>query len=620
MVWARTKIFSVGCRKADPVVPRSYTQEKRRRRLRRSAGNDGFCSKFVMVSPTKLVPLLSLCLATVVSARVSITGATTGFDALSGEPPSRLNINILHTQGGPAWSLYVRALAAMQAAKADDVLSYFQIMGVSRGPAARVPARRRVPPRPYWDWAENSSLPPSVGQPEIRVETPKGQQTIRNPLYSYNFPQEAVSGKYGSITGDRDRTKTVRCSSVEANARMATVNFKGLVYDAFTRSDTFAKVASVGSDSVVMSFEQPHNSVHIRAACGNNFAYPQDAAFDPLFMLHHANVDRLWAMWEDLYPSERALKPSYKSGGTYAIAPGTTISNTSPLLPFRGPREVAHSSAQVQDTVSLGYTYPETAGGVRSQDARRDAMRITVNRMYGPLPPESPPPPLRPYGSGYGDDNEEVEGASYGEDHGYAEGPPNAVEFFAHIRVNGANVPTPCEVNLYIGGQVAGSFDILTAPQSGLVEGQIPLSDLVESLGFLVAPGDDQGRDGPLSLVGQGVQVELLHPNGTAIPSSSFEGQVEVSLIDADVTLDSRPETFPHYGEARRTSVRTKPAPPRSKCGRRGYRRHRGQSPATYKICSTVGNIRRRYVASTWQWKCRLAFREIDGLSGSANK
>jgi len=82
---------------------------------------------------------------------------------------------------------------------------------------------------PYWDWAENSSLPPSVGQPEIRVETPKGQQTIRNPLYSYNFPQEAVSGKYGSITGDRDRTKTVRCSSVEANARMATVNFKGLV-------------------------------------------------------------------------------------------------------------------------------------------------------------------------------------------------------------------------------------------------------------------------------------------------------------------------------------------------------------------------------------------------------
>ena len=53
-------------------------------------------------------------------------------------------------------------------------------------------------------------------------------------------------------------------------------------YQAFTRSDTYDKVASMGSDSVVVAFEQPHNSIHMRAACGNHFAYTQEGSFDPL--------------------------------------------------------------------------------------------------------------------------------------------------------------------------------------------------------------------------------------------------------------------------------------------------------------------------------------------------
>ncbi|KEZ46479.1 hypothetical protein SAPIO_CDS0817 [Scedosporium apiospermum] len=557
-----------------------------------------------MWSPQKLIPLLTLCLASLTSARISITGATTGINSASGEAPPRLNINTLHKQGGPAWTLYVRALAAMQEAKSSDASSYFQIAGIhgrplipwdgdgkSVGPngycphaqvlvqhaltlAEEYPANVRAKYRsaaqtlriPYWDWADDATIPPSVGQAQIQVDTPKGKKTIRNPLYSYNFPKEAVDGKYGSITGNRDATKTVRCSAAEANARMAGVNFKGLVYDAFTRSDTFAKVASVGSDGVVMSFEQPHNSIHVRAACGNNFAYTSDSAFDPLFMLHHANVDRLWAMWEELYPNQKALSPPYKSGGTFAIPRGTTISNTSPMLPFYGPGNKVHTSAHVQDISTFGYTYPEIPKGVKSTTSRRNAMKATVNKLYGPAAPKPKTRRALEYVDDIVDEVvDTVENAV--DDEVDLVNDLLDVEFFANIRVNGSHIPTPCEINVYIGGKVAGSFDILTAPHGGgIVEGEIPLEGLVQAIGLgAIAKTGIQA----VSILGENVHVEILHPNGTAIPYEQYDSEFEIDLVDIDVTLDSSPDVFPQYGESRHTPVRAKPAPLRKKCGRR---------------------------------------------------
>jgi tyrosinase len=45
---------------------------------------------------------------------------------------------------------------------------------------------------PYWDWAKVPSvgghvMPDSLSKPTISVQTPKGQDEIDNPLYSYKF-------------------------------------------------------------------------------------------------------------------------------------------------------------------------------------------------------------------------------------------------------------------------------------------------------------------------------------------------------------------------------------------------------------------------------------------------
>lgn len=47
---------------------------------------------------------------------------------------------------------------------------------------------------PYWDWSINATMPSLVNQRRININTPKGEERIRNPLYAYRFhPQPSSS-------------------------------------------------------------------------------------------------------------------------------------------------------------------------------------------------------------------------------------------------------------------------------------------------------------------------------------------------------------------------------------------------------------------------------------------
>ena len=50
---------------------------------------------------------------------------------------------------------------------------------------------------------------------------------------------------------------------------------------------------------------------------------PSVAAFDPLFFLHHANVDRVIALWEALNAGVWVIPGS--SGGTWSTPPRTQV-------------------------------------------------------------------------------------------------------------------------------------------------------------------------------------------------------------------------------------------------------------------------------------------------------
>lgn len=74
----------------------------------------------------------------------------------------------------------------------------------------------------------------------------------------------------------------------------------------------------------------------------------EHAAFDPLFWLHAANVDRLWQVWQEL---QKMRRKSYHSGSCARVTEDT------PMLPFSSetlnPNPVTHANARPVQSVEI---------------------------------------------------------------------------------------------------------------------------------------------------------------------------------------------------------------------------------------------------------------------------
>jgi tyrosinase len=91
----------------------------------------------------------------------------------------------------------------------------------------------------------------------------------------------------------------------------------------------------------------PHNAVHVDVA--GLMSDPDTAALDPIFWLHHANIDRLWEVWIHRDPS--FVNPVLKSW----------LSGTSFQLHDAKGKIVKFNSGQMRDTLKVrhGYQYDD---------------------------------------------------------------------------------------------------------------------------------------------------------------------------------------------------------------------------------------------------------------------
>lgn len=95
----------------------------------------------------------------------------------------------------------------------------------------------------------------------------------------------------------------------------------------------------------------PHGTVHVEI--GGLMENPEEAAEDPIFWLHHANIDRIWAVW-----NEREKQPNPTESGwtdhqfTFFDADGNQASK---------------SCGAVTETQLAGYTYDPPPGGTVGQ-------------------------------------------------------------------------------------------------------------------------------------------------------------------------------------------------------------------------------------------------------------
>ena len=143
---------------------------------------------------------------------------------------------------------------------------------------------------PYWDWTTDNKV----------------------PAWLLNFKPTVIIPGQGTFTVVR---KTKIPKKVNVTAIMALTNFT-----------TFTNHLETG----------PHNHIHVAVGgAGGTMSQIPTAPADPIFWMHHAQIDRLWSQWQAAHPGQN---PSL-SGAAAVLDPWT------------------EKEIQVRSIAALGYNY-----------------------------------------------------------------------------------------------------------------------------------------------------------------------------------------------------------------------------------------------------------------------
>lgn len=161
---------------------------------------------------------------------------------------------------------------------------------------------------PFWDWSSG----PTTGVPAACANPTyvnRAGATVANPLYAGPLPG-------GGMTARRADIATTTYGDIATTAQAAVAS-----------SLDFASFQS--------ALNGPHGSVHVRT--GGQMGSVAFAGYDPIFYLHHCNVDRLWARWQASHPgalpaSEASfLLDPFRLPYSNTLRPGSDFAATDPL-------------------------------------------------------------------------------------------------------------------------------------------------------------------------------------------------------------------------------------------------------------------------------------------------
>ncbi|KAF8263973.1 tyrosinase [Lactarius quietus] len=247
---------------------------------------------------------------------------------------------------------------------------------------------------PYWDWATNSVPPPEViSMATLNIITPNGQTTsVANPLIKYTFHpiDRSFPAPYSSW-------KTTIRHPDSPNSPNATTDVPALVgdlksiqddvtsstYNLLSRVHTwpaFSNHTAGDGGSASNSLEAIHDEIH--GYIGGQMGDPSVAGFDPIFFLHHANVDRMLSLWSAVNPGVWVTKGPAE-GGTFTISGNATMDNNTNLTPFWNSQTGYWVSSGTTTTKSLQYSYPEFNNLPGDPTSIKNAIAAYINKQYG---------------------------------------------------------------------------------------------------------------------------------------------------------------------------------------------------------------------------------------------
>ena len=119
-----------------------------------------------------------------------------------------------------------------------------------------------------------------------------GNANFALPYWNWTSAPKIPSTLWGGLNPLYDSTRVATPTSTASSQQIgATTMDKILNIKSF---ETFASGSSAGTTGQLEG--SPHNYIHNGFVQGN-MAKLGSAALDPIFWLHHANIDRLWSVW-----------------------------------------------------------------------------------------------------------------------------------------------------------------------------------------------------------------------------------------------------------------------------------------------------------------------------------
>jgi tyrosinase len=210
---------------------------------------------------------------------------------------------------------------------------------------------------PYWNYFGPDSefdIPPAFTQPNLPDGSP-------NPLF--------VTARYGP---DQDGDIYVPTAAAiqqhpqDPNFGNGPVTQDCMSNDLYTGSDTLTKPPGFGGPKTKFSHAgglsgnlegNPHNLVHVyvgnSSPDGNTPGLMSDpglAALDPIFYLHHANIDRMWAVWNESPANTNPTLPNWLNGPA-------ALGGREFVMPMPDGTSWVYTPQQMSNLSQLNYTY-----------------------------------------------------------------------------------------------------------------------------------------------------------------------------------------------------------------------------------------------------------------------
>ncbi|NPT47998.1 hypothetical protein GNZ12_43280 [Paraburkholderia sp. 1N] len=163
---------------------------------------------------------------------------------------------------------------------------------------------------PYWDWTNDVSSPGQIGK---------------------LWGQEMMGGTGNPIhTGPFVPSQWITISPDGAFGDALVRNLGGSGQPVTNKEDVLRLYSSDQYDTFRSNLEfGPHGRMHVWV--GGQMASVPNSVNEPVFWLHHANVDRIWAQWQELYPNvpirAPGMDPNTVMPPTQPGVPGATVSS-----------------------------------------------------------------------------------------------------------------------------------------------------------------------------------------------------------------------------------------------------------------------------------------------------